>query len=254
MSAAAATVAAIHGVCLGGGTELSLACRHRLASDSPKTRIGLPEVQLGILPAWGGTTRLPRLVGLQAALPILLTGEPISGLVVAALVAGLFGFLSGLVVLRTTGLTLIMLTLAVLLLISEFANRARPITGGADVRNDVTGAAMTEYIKEYQRIGTEPVPATEMAMNKRYMAGTFLVTTQLQGAVARQLASNWMIGLPADFLGKFVPLLQKVTPEQVMAVSKTYFNPAEQSWVVVGDAEKIGEQLKAFGEFKVVKP
>ncbi|MSR35594.1 MAG: fatty oxidation complex subunit alpha [Gemmatimonadetes bacterium] len=72
------TVAAIHGICLGGGTELSLACRFRVVSDSPKTRIGLPEVQLGILPAWGGTTRLPRLVGLQAALPILLTGEPVS--------------------------------------------------------------------------------------------------------------------------------------------------------------------------------
>jgi 3-hydroxyacyl-CoA dehydrogenase/enoyl-CoA hydratase/3-hydroxybutyryl-CoA epimerase len=72
------TIAAIHGICLGGGTELSLACRYRVASDSPKTRIGLPEVQLGILPAWGGTTRLPRLVGLQAALPILLTGEPVS--------------------------------------------------------------------------------------------------------------------------------------------------------------------------------
>src|SRR5688572_12039628 len=46
------TLAAIHGICLGGGTELSLACRFRVASDSPKTRIGLPEVQLGILPAW----------------------------------------------------------------------------------------------------------------------------------------------------------------------------------------------------------
>jgi branched-chain amino acid transport system permease protein len=63
---------------------------------------------------------------------IHVTGEPISGLLVAAVVAALFGFVSGLVVLRTTGLTLIMLTLAVLLLISEFANRARPITGGAD--------------------------------------------------------------------------------------------------------------------------
>ena len=72
------TVSAIHGMCFGGGTELSLACRYRVASDSPKTRIGLPEVQLGILPAWGGTTRLPRLVGLQAALPILLTGEPVT--------------------------------------------------------------------------------------------------------------------------------------------------------------------------------
>ena len=74
----APTVAAIHGVCLGGGTELALACRYRVASDSPKTRIGLPEVQLGIIPAWGGTARLPRLVGLRAALPLLLTGEPAS--------------------------------------------------------------------------------------------------------------------------------------------------------------------------------
>jgi len=72
------TVAAIHGICLGGGTELSLACGSRVASDSPKTGIGLPEVQLGILPAWGGTTRLPRLVGLQAALDLMLTGRRIS--------------------------------------------------------------------------------------------------------------------------------------------------------------------------------
>jgi len=69
------TVAAIHGTCLGGGVELALACRHRVVSDSPKTRIGLPEVTLGILPAWGGTTRLPRLVGLRASLELLLTGK-----------------------------------------------------------------------------------------------------------------------------------------------------------------------------------
>ena len=65
------------------------------------------------------------------------TGEPISGLVVAAVAAGIVGFLSGLVILRTSGLTLIMLTLAVLLLVQEFANRARPITGGADGLNGI---------------------------------------------------------------------------------------------------------------------
>ena len=70
------TVAAIHGICLGGGTELALACDHRVCDDDDRTRIGLPEVQLGILPAWGGTTRLPRLVGLRAALGIMLTGKP----------------------------------------------------------------------------------------------------------------------------------------------------------------------------------
>src|SRR6478672_796951 len=69
------TVAAINGACLGGGTELALACDYRLMSDSPKARIGLPEVKLGIFPAWGGCARLPRLVGLQKALDLILTGK-----------------------------------------------------------------------------------------------------------------------------------------------------------------------------------
>lgn len=71
------TVAAIDGVCVGGGLEMALACDHRVVSDSPRTKLGLPEVMLGFLPAWGGTTRLPRLVGLQAALDLLLTGKQI---------------------------------------------------------------------------------------------------------------------------------------------------------------------------------
>lgn len=70
------TIAAIRGICLGGGTELALACHYRVSDDGDRTRIGLPEVQLGILPGWGGTTRLPRLVGLRAALDLLLTGKP----------------------------------------------------------------------------------------------------------------------------------------------------------------------------------
>ena len=71
------TIAAIDGVCLGGGTELSLACNYRIGSDRKETKIGLPEVQLGILPGFGGTTRLPRLIGLSAALQIMLTGKPV---------------------------------------------------------------------------------------------------------------------------------------------------------------------------------
>ncbi|MEQ1855621.1 MAG: 3-hydroxyacyl-CoA dehydrogenase NAD-binding domain-containing protein [Longimicrobiales bacterium] len=69
------TVAAIHGVCVGGGLELALACTFRVLSDARKTSLQFPEVMLGILPAWGGTTRLPRLVGLQASLDMLLTGR-----------------------------------------------------------------------------------------------------------------------------------------------------------------------------------
>jgi len=68
-------VAAIHGAALGGGLEVALACRYRIASDDPRTVLALPEVRLGLLPAGGGTQRLPRLIGLQAALDIMLTGK-----------------------------------------------------------------------------------------------------------------------------------------------------------------------------------
>jgi 3-hydroxyacyl-CoA dehydrogenase/enoyl-CoA hydratase/3-hydroxybutyryl-CoA epimerase len=68
-------VAAIHGPCLGGGLELALACHARVASSDEKTKLGLPEVQLGLLPALGGTQRLPRLIGAEAALDLILTGK-----------------------------------------------------------------------------------------------------------------------------------------------------------------------------------
>jgi 3-hydroxyacyl-CoA dehydrogenase/enoyl-CoA hydratase/3-hydroxybutyryl-CoA epimerase len=69
------TVALISGACLGGGLEFALACRYRVASTHEKTKIGLPEVQLGLLPGWGGTVRLPRQIGLIDALPLVLTGR-----------------------------------------------------------------------------------------------------------------------------------------------------------------------------------
>ncbi len=68
-------VAAIHGACLGGGLELALACSARICSLDDKTRLGLPEVQLGLLPGSGGTQRLPRLIGVQQALPLILSGK-----------------------------------------------------------------------------------------------------------------------------------------------------------------------------------
>ncbi|MES2178052.1 MAG: fatty acid oxidation complex subunit alpha FadJ [Gemmatimonadota bacterium] len=68
-------VAAIHGACLGGGLELALACRYRITTDHPKTILALPEVQLGLVPGAGGTQRLPRLVGLQRSLDMILTSR-----------------------------------------------------------------------------------------------------------------------------------------------------------------------------------
>ena len=69
------TVAMVSGVCLGGGLELALACDYRVVFDKPGTQLGLPEVELGLLPGWGGTQRLPRVIGLERALRVILKGE-----------------------------------------------------------------------------------------------------------------------------------------------------------------------------------
>lgn len=73
------TVAAINGACLGGGLELALACKYRVAGFSEKVKIGLPEVKLGVIPGFGGTVRLPKLIGLIRALDMILSGKTISG-------------------------------------------------------------------------------------------------------------------------------------------------------------------------------
>jgi 3-hydroxyacyl-CoA dehydrogenase/enoyl-CoA hydratase/3-hydroxybutyryl-CoA epimerase len=66
------SVAVVAGACLGGGLELAMACDYRVAVDRPETRFGLPEIELGLIPGWGGTQRLPRLVGLERALQVIL--------------------------------------------------------------------------------------------------------------------------------------------------------------------------------------
>jgi 3-hydroxyacyl-CoA dehydrogenase/enoyl-CoA hydratase/3-hydroxybutyryl-CoA epimerase len=71
------TIAVINGACLGGGLELALSCNYRIAVDNKKTVLGLPEVNLGIIPGFGGTQRLPRLIGLQESLKIILSGKPV---------------------------------------------------------------------------------------------------------------------------------------------------------------------------------
>lgn len=72
------TVAMIEGFCLGGGLELALACRYRAAEESPKTQLGAPEVKIGVHPGWGGTVRLPKLIGIIPAMEINLSGRPVS--------------------------------------------------------------------------------------------------------------------------------------------------------------------------------
>ncbi len=72
------TVAMIHGFCMGGGTELALACKHRIADEGAKTKMALPEVMLGIVPGWGGVMRMPKLIGATQALDLMLTGRAVN--------------------------------------------------------------------------------------------------------------------------------------------------------------------------------
>ncbi len=72
------TVALIDGNCMGGGTELVLAMDDRIVSAAPHTQIALPEVKIGLIPGWGGTQRLPRLIGLNPAIEMITSGEPVS--------------------------------------------------------------------------------------------------------------------------------------------------------------------------------
>src|SRR5438552_12663452 len=81
------TVAAVDGICVGGGAELACWCDRRVMSSNSKTEIGFPEVKLGLYPGWGGTARAPRIVGLSNALEMITSGEPIDGK--AALAMGL---------------------------------------------------------------------------------------------------------------------------------------------------------------------
>ncbi len=120
------------------------------------------------------------------------------------------------------------------------------LIASADVRNEVTGAALGEFFAEYKRIGSEAVSDDEMQMNKRYVAGGYLISNQLQGAVASTLANNWLVGLPPEFLGEFVPKVREVDAKQVQAMGRKYYDPKAQSIVVVGD-QAVVEQLKDYG-------
>lgn len=127
------------------------------------------------------------------------------------------------------------------------------VVGSADVRNEVTGEALKELFGEYARLGGTPPDAQELERVKRYVLGGYLISNQMQGAVAGTLAGNWLVGLPPEFLAGYVPAAQAVTAEQVSAMARKYFDPAAQSIVVVGDAEVVG-QLEAYGEFETRKP
>jgi predicted Zn-dependent peptidase len=128
------------------------------------------------------------------------------------------------------------------------------VIGSADVRNEVTGAALQEFFRELDRLGQEPVSVDEMLRAKRYTAGVYMFRNQLQGSLIGTLANNWVVGLPPEHLSSYVGKTQAVTIEQVQEMARKYFSSRDQSIVIVGDKAAIEAQLQPFGEFQPFKP
>jgi zinc protease len=121
------------------------------------------------------------------------------------------------------------------------------------VRNEVLEAALKAVIAEMDQMGSQPVPAEELTSVKNFMAGMYLLRLETQEGVATQLNNMNTLGLPKDYLETYVTRVRSVEPDQIQAVAKKYIVPGASAIVVVGDASKIGEALKKFGDVTIAK-
>jgi predicted Zn-dependent peptidase len=128
------------------------------------------------------------------------------------------------------------------------------LTVQADVRNEVTGASLLEMFYELDRMGTTEPSEEELQRAKRYQSGLYLLRNQIQGAVARTLANNWVNGLPPEALGEFVPKVNAVTAAEVHAIGRKVYPSSTQTVVIVGDEAKVKEEVSALGSATEVKP
>jgi zinc protease len=123
----------------------------------------------------------------------------------------------------------------------------------AQVRNEVTAAALLEIIYELDRMGVTDVSADELKRAQRFQSGFYLLRSQSQDAFASLLGSYWVVGMPPEAVGEFVPKVNAVTVEQVREAGKTLFASGSQTIVVVGD-EKVKAELEQFGPVREIKP
>jgi len=177
-------VAAIHGACLGGGLELALACTARVASDDAATKFGLPEVELGILPALGGTQRLPRLVGVESALDLLLTGKRIDGK--RALRLGLVDELVP---------NAILLEVAVR---SALARATEPPVRKSRVRRGSTIAELREFALTENRVGRKFLFERAKKQVREKTHGNYPAPERIVEVVKVGLANGLAAGLEAE--------------------------------------------------------
>jgi predicted Zn-dependent peptidase len=121
------------------------------------------------------------------------------------------------------------------------------------VRNDVFEAALKAVLAELDQMAAAPVPADEIGDVKNFMAGMYLLRLENQAGVIAQLSNMKVLGLPNDYLETYTARVRGVEPAQSLAVAKKYIASADAAIVVVGDASKIGDTLKKFGEVTVTK-
>jgi predicted Zn-dependent peptidase len=128
------------------------------------------------------------------------------------------------------------------------------LTVRADVRTEVTAAALLEVFYELDRMGATAPTTEELSRAKRYQGGLYLLRNQIQNSVAQTLASNWVNGLPPEALGEFVTKVNAVTSDQVREAGRTFYPSALQTVVVVGDEPQVKAELAQFGTSSTVQP
>ena len=121
------------------------------------------------------------------------------------------------------------------------------------VRNDVIEPALKAVIAELDNMASKPTPSDELTNTKNFLAGIYLLRLETQEGLANQLNAMKTLGLPNDYLETYTTRVRSVEPGQIQEVAKKYIAPEQDAVVVVGDASKIGEALKKFGDVTVVK-
>jgi zinc protease len=122
-----------------------------------------------------------------------------------------------------------------------------------EVRNDVLEPALKAALAEMENMTAKPVPEAELNNVKNYRAGLYLLGMETQDGLANQLSTVKTLGLSNDYLEKYVSRVRSVQPSQILEVAKKYIAPEQSAIVVVGDAAKIGDVLRKFGEVAVTK-
>ena len=138
---------------------------------------------------------------------------------------------------------------------SEYATSRDAATFAAvtEVRNEVMEPALKEVLAEMDRMADQPVTKDELSNVKNYMSGLYLLRLETQDGLANQLNGMKTLGLPENYLETYVTRVRSVEADQILAAAKKYMATGQAAIIVVGDASKIGDAVKKFGDVTIVK-